>query len=142
MAGWTTGSYPKILEKFFEKKIDASSDAVTAHLTNTTPSTSHEGLADITEIATGGGYTQGTGLAVTVASSQMNGNTYELTFSGTVGFTASGAVAAFRYLVFCFGTVESDPILGYLDLGSSMSMNAPDQLSVDLTGVKLSVAFS
>lgn len=143
MSAWTSGGYPKFLEKIAEKVVDMSSDTVTAHLTDSAPSTAHEGLADITEIATGGGYTQGTGLSVTVDSSAMDGTTYKLTLSGTIGFTATGTVAQFRYVVLCFSGVAGDPIFVYLDLGEEVNLLVNHILSVDVDGVEIfSAAFA
>lgn len=135
MSAWTAGGYPKVLEKIAEKTINLGSDTITAHLTNAAPSTAHEWLSDITEIATGGGYTQGTGLAVTVASSAMDSTTYKLTLSGTIGFTATGSVATFQYVVLCFSGVASDPIFVYLNLGTGVTMSTDDVLEVDVNNV-------
>ena len=143
MSTWTAGKYPKVLEKIHEKQINMSSDTITAHLTNAAPSVAHSLLSEITEIATGGGYTQGTGLAVTVASSAMDGNTYKLTCSGTVGMTASGTVATFQYVVFCFSGVSGDPILAYVDLGAAVNLLVNHILTLDFAGLVLySCAFA
>jgi len=130
---FTTTVYSPFLEKEAEGVVDLSSDTITAHLTNTAPTVATDALlADITEIATGGGYTQGTGLAVSVSSSALNGTDYELTLSGTIGFTATGAVAAFRYVALCLSGLAGDPLFLSLDLGVEVNMTTDHILAIDV----------
>lgn len=142
MSTWTSGGYPAVLEKIAEGKINLDADTITAHLTDTAPSTSHSELSDISEIETGGGYTQGTGLAVTTSSSAMDGTTYKLKLSGTIGFTATDTVNQFRYVVLCFSSMTDAPVFLYLELGEEVNLSVDDVLSVDVDGVEIfSISF-
>jgi hypothetical protein len=140
---YTTQGYPKVLEKISEKQIDLSSDVITAHLTDAAYDANDESLSDISEIATGGGYTQGTGLSVTVGSSAMDGTTYKLILTGNIGFTATGTVAQFRFLGLCFASVAGQPMFLNIDLGEEVNMGNNHILEVDVDGIEIfSKAFS
>jgi hypothetical protein len=94
-------------------------------------------LSNVSQITTGGGYTQ-----MTDGSSAFTGSTTTLSFgrsaqtttvSGTqVVFTATGAVAAFRYVVWINDTPVTplNPVIGWIDHGSSITMANTDTYTV------------
>ena len=45
--------------------------------------------------------------------------------------TASGTVGPFRYVVIYDDTVATDPLVGYYDYGSSITLNSGDSFTVD-----------
>ncbi len=95
-------------------------------LTNTAPNvTTHEVLADITQLSTGGGYTGGAG----GGSDTQNDGTQSggvTTVTGTdVTFTASsGTIGPFRYVVLYNDTPTSpaDPLIGYWDKTTNVTL--------------------
>jgi len=132
--------YDKFLENEAEGVVgNIATATVTAHLTDRTPvPATDDELADISEIATGGGYTNGTGLAVAApTSSSLVSNGYEWKGSAKIELTASGTVAQFRYLVLCFSAVSGDPLWGYFDLGVEVNLTNGSYFYLDLTNVVL-----
>ena len=98
-------------------------------LTNTAPVATNTVLADITQIAAGNGYTTG-GNTTTVTVSETGGTT---TVQGTeVVFTATGAMAAFRYAVLYNDTATSpaDALIGWFDYGASLSLTSGETFTV------------
>ena len=86
-------------------------------------------VGNITEIATGGGYTQGTGITITTGSNTNTGGTY--TWVGTAGlFTASGAVATFQYVIVFDNTSATKPLLGWWQCASAITMANTDTFQV------------
>mgnify|MGYP001608781625 CR=1 FL=1 len=102
-------------------------------LTNTAPVVGTNAVrADITEIATGGGYTQD------AAGNSINGVYSEAggvgTMTGTdVVFTATTGFGPFRYAVLYNTTPISpvDPLVGYWDYGSAVTLLAAETFTVD-----------
>lgn len=98
-------------------------------LTNTAPVATNTVLADITQIAAGNGYTAG-GNTTTITVSETGGTT---TVQGTeVVFTATGAMAAFRYAVLYNDTATSpaDALIGWFDYGASLSLTSGETFTV------------
>lgn len=102
------------------------------YLSNTTPSAStHAVKADLPEISAGNGYTAG-GASISNNWTE-SGGTASLT--GTdVSWTASGGtIGPFRYAVLYNDTPTSpaDPLIGWWDYGSSITLNAGETFTVD-----------
>ncbi len=134
--------YNCFVENLAEKVHNLGADALKIALTNTAPVVAtHAVLADISQISAGNGYTAG-GNAVTVTGSAQTGGTYALTQSADVVFTASGAVGPFRYAVLYNDTPTSpaDPLIGYWDYGSSVTLAAAETFTVDMGANILTLA--
>ena len=102
-------------------------------LTNTAPIATNTVFANITDIAAGNGYTAG-GTVTTVSKSNTTG-VEKLLFSDVV-FTATGAMATFRYAVVYNDTQTSPtkPLVGWTDYGSSISMVNTNTFTTDFDG--------
>jgi hypothetical protein len=131
-----TFTEPDILSEDIANKVhDFNSDSFRWVLTNTAPVLGTTFLlSNVTQIATGGGYTQMTdgagGLATTMSFSRTGQTT---TISGTqVVLTATGAVATFRYLVCINDTPTSplNPVFGWLDHGVGVTMANTDTYTI------------
>lgn len=99
-------------------------------LTNTAPTSASATLSTITQITGANGYTTG-GTATTITNSTSAG---VAKMTGTdVVFTASGAVGPFRYAVLYNDTPTSpaDPVIGYWDYGSAVTLASGDTFTVD-----------
>ena len=103
-------------------------------LTNSAPSSSNSVKTDITEISAGNGYTAG-GATVTTSSSSQTSGTYRLVCADVV-FTATGAVGPFRYAVLYNDTPTSpaDPLVGWWDYGSALTLANGETFTVDFDG--------
>jgi hypothetical protein len=97
-----------------------NSDTLKVSLTNVAPDlAANRVLADLTEIATGHGYSAG-GAAVGSTGYAQTGGNAALTGSN-VTFTASGGnIASFRYAVLYNSTASGGPLIGMWDYGSSI----------------------
>lgn len=106
-------------------------------LTNTAPvGATNTVLADITQIANGGGYTGGAGggyAAEGVAVSQ-SGATITVTCADEVITAAGGAIATFRYLVLYNDSASApvDALVGYLDYGGAVNLADTETLTIDV----------
>ena len=111
-------------------------------ITNTAPVAGNSVKADLTEISAGNGYTAG-GTAVTVTGSSQTSGTYALTQSADVVFTASGgSIGPFRYAVLYNDTPTSpaDPLIGWWDYGSSITLADTETFTVDMGTNILTIA--
>ena len=125
-----TASYVKIpaaIEDIVEAG-NAGTDQWAVALTNTVPG-SKAFTAGTTDLATGGGYTQG-GANVTTTSSGMNGSSFVLVLADPAVWTASGGGFTFRYALLVNKTLNVIP--GYWDYGSSQVVTAGETVTVDL----------
>jgi hypothetical protein len=112
-----------------------ATDQFTLALSNVAPIAINSVLADITEIA----YTNLSARNFTTASSSQTGGTYTLALNDLV-VTASGPVATFRYAVIYDDTVAGDPLVGWWDYGSSITMANAETFTVDFTGAALTLS--
>jgi hypothetical protein len=103
-------------------------------LTNSAPTASNSVKADLTDISAGNGYTAG-GTATSITTGTSSG---VAKVTGTdVVFTASGGtIGPFRYVVLYNDspTSPADPLIGYSDYGSSITLNAGETFTVDFDG--------
>ena len=134
--------YYCFVENLAEKVHNLGSDTLKIMLTNTAPNVStHTVRADVSELSGGNGYTSG-GTAVTVTGSSQSGGTYTLTQSADVVFTASGSVGPFQYAILYNDTPTSpaDPLIGYWDYGSAVTLASGETFTVDMGATILSIA--
>jgi len=114
-----------------------SSDTLKLYITNTAPAPTNAVKADLgTELTTtNSNYTTG-GLAVPATISYtLSGAIAKLATNGTdPSITATGATASFRYVVLYNDTPTSpaDPLIGWWDYGSSISLANGDTFTIDL----------
>ena len=111
---------------------DLANDQLVIALTNTLPVATNSVLADITEIA----YTNLSSRNITTISSTQTAGTYNLDLTDLT-LTASGAVATFRYVVIYNDTPTSpaNPLIGWYDKGSAVTMASPETFLIDFDGV-------
>lgn len=129
------------VEHLAEKVHNLQSDAITLAITNTapaseaTPPTGATGtnvLANLTQIS----YTNLSSRVLTITTSAQTSGTYNLIASDIV-LTASGAVGPMRYIYVYNDTPTSpaDPLIGYYDYGSSVSLASGETFTLDLDNV-------
>lgn len=109
-------------------------------LTNTAPVSTNTVKANLTEISAGNGYTAG-GTDATGVWSETGGTA---SLSGTdVVFTATGgSIGPFRYAVLYNDTPTSpaDPLIGFWDNGSSITLADTETFTVDFGSTILTLA--
>jgi hypothetical protein len=99
-------------------------------LTNVAPVGTNTVLANITQVASGGGYTTGGESVAPVTGGQASG---VFKFAGVdPAWTASGGGFTFRYAVLYNDSSASDSLIGWWDNGSSIVLVAGDTFSLDL----------
>ena len=88
-------------------------------------------LANVTQIT----YTNLSSRNITTSASAQTSGTYKLTLTDLV-LTASGSVGPFRYVYLYNDTPSSpaDPLIGYYDYGSSITMANGETLTIDFDG--------
>jgi hypothetical protein len=119
--------------------MDLESDQIVIALSNTAPSaeasnpaTDGNGvLANVTEVA----YTNLSSRNVTTSSSTQTGGTYKLVLADITLTSSGGATGPFRYVYIYNDTAAApaDPLIGYYDYGSSLTLNDGDSLTVDFS---------
>jgi len=105
-----------------------------AVLSNVAPVATNTVLANITQIANGNGYTTG-GNTCTFTSGAQTSGTFKLVLADPTAWTSSGAgMATFRYVVLYNDTPTSpaDPLIGWFDYGSGLTLPVGDTFTLDL----------
>ena len=111
------------------EQINAGSDQWAFALAASAPATPTFS-AGTTDLATGGGYTQG-GTNVATTSATQSGGTFTLILATPTTWTASGGGFTFRYVLLVNKTNNLVP--GYWDYGSSVTMNGSNGDTFDFT---------
>lgn len=133
------------VEHLAEKVHNLGSDTITVALSNTAPgsettpptgATTTAILANVTQIS----YTNLSSRVVTISLSSQTSGTYTLVPADLV-LTASGAVGPFRYVYVYNDTPPSpaDPLIGYYDYGSSISLASGETFTIDFTAELISL---
>lgn len=128
----TFTKFQQFVEYLAEKVFDLGADTLKVMLCNTAPVNTNSVKANLTEISAGNGYTAG-GTAASISSSAQTSGTYKLVI-GDVTFTASGgSIGPLRYPVLYDDTPTSpaDPLIGFWDYGSSITLADGESLTVD-----------
>lgn len=124
------------VENVAEKVHNLGADTLKVMLVNSpAPVATNSVKADLTEISAGNGYSAG-GTQTTQSSSAQSSGTYKLV-SADVVFTASGgSIGAFRYPVLYNDTPTSpaDPLIGWYDYGSSITILDTETFTTDFDG--------
>jgi hypothetical protein len=122
------------VEHLAEKVHDLGSDTLKILLTDTAPSAGDSLKADLTEISAGNGYTAG-GPAATASTSAQTSGTYKLVLDDLTITASGGAVGPFRYFVLYNDTPTSpaDPLIGWWDYGSSITLADGESVTVDFS---------
>lgn len=119
--------------------MDLESDQIVVALSNTAPASetsdpSADGngiLGNVTQVA----YTNLSSRNVTTSSSTQTSGTYKLVLADITLTSSGGSTGPFRYVYIYNDTVTTpaDPLIGYYDYGSSLTLNDGDSLTVDFS---------
>lgn len=126
----TYNKFQSFVEALAEKKHDLGADTLKVVLTNTAPVNTNTQLSDITQIASGNGYTTG-GTAATISSSAQSSGTYKLVLADVVFTASGGSMGPFRYVVLYNDTSTNDLLIGWWDYGSAITLSDSDTFTTD-----------
>lgn len=131
----TYNKFQPFVEHLAEKVHNLGSDTLKVLLTNTAPVAANGVRADLTEISAGNGYAAG-GTAATISASAQASGTYKLTLADVVFTATGGSIGPFRYAVLYNDTPTSpaDPLIGFWDYGSSITLASGESFTVDFDG--------
>ena len=128
---------PDFVEHVAEKVHNLSTDALTLALTNTLPGSettppTGDGngvIANITQIA----YTNLSTRVLAQSGSAQTGGTYKLSITDLVLTSTGGTTGPFRYVYIYNDTPAAplDPLIGYYDYGSSITLADGESLTVN-----------
>lgn len=122
--------YEIFSEKLATKIHDLNADQLMCALTNTAPNAAtHDELADITEISGGNGYTAGG--ADTQNATSRSGAVTSVTGVDITWTASGGTIGPFRYVVLYNTTPTGDPLIGWWDYGSAVTLQIGEQFVVD-----------
>lgn len=124
--------FQPFIEHVAEGVHNLGSNTLKVMLTNTAPVATNSVKADLTEISAGNGYTAG-GNTPTISSSAQTSGTYKLVLADTVFTASGGSIGPFRYAVLYNDTPTSpaDPLIGWYDYGSAVTLAATETFTVD-----------
>jgi len=122
-------------ENIAEGVHDLGSDTLKIMLTNNAPIATNTILANLVEISTGNGYSAGGSAATAVTSAQTSG-TYKLVRADVTITASGGSIGPFRYAVLYNDTPTSpaDPLIGWIDYGSSLTLADGESITIDFPG--------
>lgn len=128
----TYNKFNSFVEYLAEGVMNLGSDTLKVMLTNTAPAAANTVKADLTEISAGNGYTAG-GTAATISSSAQASGTYKLVLADVVFTASGGTIGPFRYTTLYDDTPTSpaDPLIGYHDYGSAITLQATETFTWD-----------
>lgn len=117
--------------------MDLDGDTLIVALSNTDPTSGTDVTADGNGILANVSQISYTNLSsrtlANVTSTQTSG-TYKLSADDLTLTASGGSVAAFRYIVIYDDTPTSpaDPVIGYYDYGTSLTLNDGDTFTIDI----------
>lgn len=121
------------------ENMDLESDQLVIALSNTAPGSESSNptadgngiLGNVTQVS----YSNLSSRNLTTSSSGQSSGVYKLVLADLTLTASGGSVAAFRYVYIYNDTVTSpaDPLVGYYDYGSSLTLNDGDTFTIDFS---------
>jgi hypothetical protein len=127
--------YENFVEDLMNKVHDlfGTTDTLKILLSNAAPNAAtHKVRADVTELATANGYTSGG--VDTQNDSTRTAGTVTVTGVDVVWTATGGSIGPFRYVILYNDTPTSpaDPLIGYWDYGSAVTVNDTETFTWDI----------
>lgn len=116
--------------EYMTEGANVGSDQFAVFLTNSAPSASNTVIADITEVS----YTNCSSRALTTSSSAQTSGTQKVVFADLTLTASGGTVGPFRYVGIYDDTIAGDPLVGWYDYGSSITLASTETLLIDFDG--------
>ena len=129
----TFNKFNAFVEHVAEGVHNLGSNQLIVALSNVAPTAANSVLTDITQIA----YTNLSTRNITTSSSAQTSGTYRLILTDLVLTQSTTTSAAFRYVVIYNDTPTSpaDPLIGWYDYGSSITLAPGETFTIDFDGV-------
>ena len=137
----TFNKFSQFVADIANKVHNLGSDTLKFALSNTAPVATNTVFSNITEIASGNGYTAG-GNAGSLTSSAQSSGLYKLVLANPATWTASGgSIGPFEYVVLYNSTASGQNLIGWWDEGGEVTIGAgtTHTLSWDVTNGILTV---
>ena len=114
--------------------MNLNTDTIKVMLTNTAPVATNTTYASIsaTELANGNGYTTG-GMVVTGTGVSNAAGVETMTANPNTWTSSTGNMGPFRYVVYYDSTPGAQPLIGFYDNGSSITLNGLDADTFTIT---------
>lgn len=117
---------------------NCGTDQFVVALTNTAPASESSNpvsdgngvIANLTQVA----YTNCSTRNITTASAAQTSGTYKVTLTDLTLTASGGSVGPFRYVYIYDDTVAADPVAGYYDYGSAITLADGESLLIDFDG--------
>lgn len=124
--------FHQFVEDLAHQVHNLGADTLKVMLTNTAPVNTNEVKANLTEITAEHGYSAG-GTQSTISSSGQTTGTYKLVLADVVFTASGGTIGPFRYATLYNDTPTSpaDPLIGYWDYGSSITLQDTETFTWD-----------
>jgi hypothetical protein len=116
-----------------------NSDTIKVALSNTTVTATNAQLSDITQVASGNGYTTGGNSGGAAISANVTGTETVRTTSAIPAWTASSSGFTLRYVVAYNDTNASDRLIGWWDYGSGLTLSGANGDTFTVTGLNTSI---
>lgn len=129
--------FNQFVQDLAQKVHNLHSDALKIMLSDVAPVATNTVKANITEIASGNGYTAG-GNAATLVSDLDTSGTYRLILNPVSWIASGGSIAQFRYAVLYNSTPAAGPLISWWDYGAEVILTNGNTFTVNLdagTGV-------
>jgi hypothetical protein len=128
MATWTT--YYSLSAALANKVHNLASDTLTVALTTVAPNLAHTQLSDLTQIS----YTSIGSRVITITScTQSSGLCKLILVDKDIQNTGTATAAGWRYAHIYNDTATNDELIGYLDMGSTITLNPGDKETLDFS---------
>lgn len=132
----TFNKFNQFPEDLAHKVHHLGSDELIVLLTNVAPDAANAVAADITQID----YANCSSRVVTRTSSGETAGTYELVLTDLTLTASDGPVGPFRYVVLANNTPAGDPLIGYWDRGSSVTLSDGETILLDFAATTITLA--
>ena len=133
--------FQDFVEQLGLKKHDLNADVLKIYLSNAVPSASLDAVkADLAEIGAGFGYTAGG--EDTLNTYTESGGTGSCVGTDVTWTATGGAIGPFQYVVLYNDTqtVPADPLIGWWDYGSPLTLNAGESFTTDFGASMFTIA--
>jgi hypothetical protein len=129
---------------YMVEDVDLASDQFVIALSNTAPAAETSNptadgngvLANVTQVA----YTNLSTRNITTTSSSQTSGTYSLVLQDITLTSTGGTTGPFRYVYIYDDTVVGDPLVGYYDYGSSITLADGEDILIDFGASLFTVA--